>query len=61
MLLELLANEATPETYIERCEFPNIRAVHFVIHGILGAGVSSSVKMDSLGKVGLPNPSLLLP
>ncbi|KAK5045786.1 hypothetical protein LTR84_008879 [Exophiala bonariae] len=46
----LLADEATPDTYIERCEFLNIRAVHFVIHGILGAGVSSSVKMDSLGK-----------
>ncbi|KEF59614.1 uncharacterized protein A1O9_04460 [Exophiala aquamarina CBS 119918] len=49
-LRELLADEATSDTYIERCEFPNIRAVHFVIHGILGAGVSSSVKMDSLGK-----------
>ena len=46
-----MAEEVTDETYIERCEFLDIGAVHFVIHGILGAGVSSSRKMDSLGKV----------
>ncbi|KIX09203.1 uncharacterized protein Z518_00282 [Rhinocladiella mackenziei CBS 650.93] len=46
---QLLAREITPETDIERCEFPRIQAIHFVIHGILGAGVSSSVKMDALG------------
>ncbi|OQV06041.1 hypothetical protein CLAIMM_10679 [Cladophialophora immunda] len=49
-LRELLAREATAETHIERCELPHIRAVHFVIHGLLGAGVSTSVKMDALGK-----------
>ncbi|OAL34486.1 hypothetical protein AYO20_06329 [Fonsecaea nubica] len=46
----LLARETTPETYIERCEIPHLHAVHFVIHGLLGAGVSTSVKMDALGK-----------
>ncbi|KIW88204.1 uncharacterized protein Z519_11315 [Cladophialophora bantiana CBS 173.52] len=46
----LRGNEASSETYIERCEFPGIYAVHFVIHGLLGAGVSTSVKMDALGK-----------
>lgn len=47
----LLAEEAEPDIFIERCEFPNIQAVNFIVHGLLGAGVSSSVKMDSLGKV----------
>ncbi|KAK6371412.1 hypothetical protein LTS17_009143 [Exophiala oligosperma] len=49
----LLAAEAGPDAYIERCEFPKIRAVHFVIHGLLGTGVSNSSKMDALGKVEL--------
>ncbi|CZR65929.1 uncharacterized protein PAC_15829 [Phialocephala subalpina] len=49
----LLKAENHPGMYIERCEFEGIRAVHFVLHGILGAGVSSSSKMDALGKVRL--------
>ncbi|KAK2747568.1 hypothetical protein FQN55_004922 [Onygenales sp. PD_40] len=36
--------------YIERIEFPNLWAVHFVVYGILGRGVSSSTKLDCLGK-----------
>ena len=36
--------------FIERCEFPNILAVHFVIYGPLGRGVSSCRLLDSLGK-----------
>ena len=36
--------------FIERCEMPDIRAVHFVIYGPLGRGVSSSKILDSLGK-----------
>lgn len=32
-------------------------AVHFVLHGLLGAGVSSTSNIDALGKVSL----LLLP
>ncbi|KAK8135480.1 hypothetical protein PG984_003420 [Apiospora sp. TS-2023a] len=36
--------------YIERVEFPEIRAVHFVVYGALGRGVSSSARLDCLGK-----------
>lgn len=36
--------------YIERIEFEEIKAVHFVIYGPLGRGVSSSRLLDALGK-----------
>lgn len=36
--------------YIERIEFEQIKAVHFVIYGPLGRGVSSSKLLDALGK-----------
>lgn len=36
--------------FIERVEFPHIHAVHFVIYGILGRGVSSATNLDILGK-----------
>lgn len=36
--------------YIERIEFTNLKAVHFVIYGPLGRGVSSSSRLDALGK-----------
>ncbi|WPV28115.1 hypothetical protein CLAFUW7_04518 [Fulvia fulva] len=36
--------------HIERVEMPNIRAVHFVIYGPLGRGVTSSRLLDALGK-----------
>ena len=29
------------EFFLERCEMPNLKAVHFVIYGLLGRGVSS--------------------
>jgi hypothetical protein len=35
---------------VERVEFDNIHAVHFVIYGILGRGVSSSSRLDGFGK-----------
>ncbi|PNP76201.1 hypothetical protein FNYG_10490 [Fusarium nygamai] len=38
------------EMYVERVEFPGILAVHFVIYGALGQGVSSSARLDALGK-----------
>jgi hypothetical protein len=38
------------EYFIERVEFPHIRAVHFVVYGILGRGVSSSSRLDGFGK-----------
>lgn len=36
--------------FVERCELPEIKAVHFVIYGPLGRGVSSSKLLDALGK-----------
>ena len=36
--------------HIERCEFPHLLAVHFVIYGPLGRGVSSCRLLDALGK-----------
>ena len=36
--------------FIERCEMPKIKAVHFVIYGPLGRGISSSKILDGLGK-----------
>lgn len=36
--------------YVERIEFIEIKAVHFVIYGPLGRGVSSSKLLDALGK-----------
>ncbi|KAL2872696.1 acyclic terpene utilization AtuA family protein [Aspergillus lucknowensis] len=38
------------EYFIERVEFPRIQAVHFVVYGILGRGVSSSSRLDGFGK-----------
>ncbi|MNR05949.1 hypothetical protein D3C85_1220010 [compost metagenome] len=35
---------------IERVEFPNIQAVHFLNRGLLGKGVASTGAYDSLGK-----------
>ncbi|KAI1429019.1 DUF1446-domain-containing protein [Xylaria sp. FL1777] len=49
-LKELMGNDWQDWFHIERVEFPRIRAVHFVVYGILGRGVSSSVSLDSLGK-----------
>lgn len=36
--------------FVERVEFPHIHAVHFVVYGILGRGVSSSSRLDGFGK-----------
>lgn len=50
-MIQLLGEDWNGEDYfIERVEFPNIFAVHFVIYGILGRGVSGSVRLDALGK-----------
>ncbi|KAF7586055.1 hypothetical protein BBP40_009621 [Aspergillus hancockii] len=35
---------------IDRMEFPQIHAVHFVVYEILGRGVSSSSRLDGVGK-----------
>lgn len=47
----LAADDDWDDSYlIERVEFPRIHAVHFVIYGILGRGVSSSSRLDGFGK-----------
>jgi hypothetical protein len=47
---QLMAKDWSHEFFIERVEFLRIWAVHFVIYGCLGRGVSSSSRLDSLGK-----------
>lgn len=47
---QLMGKDWRQEFFIERCEFQNILAVHFVIYGLLGRGVSSCSLLDSLGK-----------
>lgn len=49
-LQDLMGDEWQDDYWLERVEFHNIRAVHFVIYGPLGRGVSSSTKLDCLGK-----------
>ncbi|KGO75568.1 Protein of unknown function DUF1446 [Penicillium italicum] len=46
----LLGTDWRDTCYIERVEFPRIHAVHFVVYGILGRGVSSSSRLDGFGK-----------
>lgn len=47
---KLVGGDWKDEFQIERVEFPKIYAVHFVIYGILGRGVSSSTLLDNRGK-----------
>lgn len=47
---EMMGDDWRDWFHIERVEFPGIRAVHFVVYGALGRGVSSSARLDSLGK-----------
>ncbi|KAI9896787.1 hypothetical protein N3K66_007809 [Trichothecium roseum] len=49
-LIDLLADDWQERYAIERQEFRYIRAVHFVIKGILQEGVSSSSVLDGFGK-----------
>lgn len=49
-LVELLADDWDEAYTIERCVFPALWAVHFVIKGILQEGVSSSSVLDGFGK-----------
>lgn len=46
----LIGKDWKDEFQIERVEFPSIFAVHFVVYGILGRGVSSSTLLDNRGK-----------
>ncbi|HEX3779292.1 MAG TPA: acyclic terpene utilization AtuA family protein [Pseudonocardiaceae bacterium] len=47
-LRELLPE--TGELSIERYELPNLRAVNFVLHGLLGEGVAASTRFDPQAK-----------
>ncbi|KAJ4265317.1 hypothetical protein NW762_004602 [Fusarium torreyae] len=47
---KLLGKDWRDTFFIERVEFPHIHAVHFVVYGILGRGVSSSSRLDGFGK-----------
>jgi hypothetical protein len=49
-LKEMMGDDWQDWFHIERVEFSKIRAVHFVVYGALGRGVSSSARLDSLGK-----------
>jgi hypothetical protein len=40
----------TKELRIDRFELPRIRALNFVIHGLLGEGVASSTRQDPQAK-----------
>ena len=45
--------ELLPETAahrVERHELANLRAVNFVVHGLLGEGVASSTRLDAQAK-----------
>lgn len=46
----LIGKDWKDEYRLERVEFPKILAVHFVVYGILGRGVSSSTLLDNRGK-----------
>lgn len=47
---KLMGKDWKDSFFVERVEMPSIFAVHFVIYGPLGRGVSSSRLLDSLGK-----------
>ena len=49
-MIELMGEDWRHDFFVERCEFPNLLAVHFVIYGPLGRGVSSCRLLDALGK-----------
>jgi hypothetical protein len=47
-LRELLPETATLR--IDRYELPNLRALNFVVHGLLGRGVAASTRFDPQAK-----------
>lgn len=49
-LIELLGDDWKESYRVERCEFDGLRAVHFVVRGLLMEGVSSSSVLDGFGK-----------
>lgn len=49
-LKEMFGESWSDRFYVERVEFPKIMAVHFVVYGVLGRGVSGSSRLDSFAK-----------
>jgi hypothetical protein len=49
-LQELMGEDWRDWYFIERVEMPKVKAVHFVVYGPLGKGVSGSAILDCLGK-----------
>ncbi|KAF2681150.1 DUF1446-domain-containing protein [Lentithecium fluviatile CBS 122367] len=49
-LKEMFAESWDESYFIERVEFPGIYAVHFVVYGVLGRGVSGSSRLDAFAK-----------
>lgn len=49
-LKEYFAGSWDDKFFVERVEFPQIRAVHFVVYGVLGRGVSGSSRLDAFAK-----------
>lgn len=47
---QLIGDDWKERYFLERVEMPHMLAVHFVVYGILGRGVSSAVNLDVLGK-----------
>lgn len=50
VMKSLIGEDWKDEYFIERVELPKIKAIHFVVYGILGRGVSSTPLVDNLGK-----------
>lgn len=49
-LQELFGESWSDQFLIQRVEFPGIMAVHFVVYGVLGRGVSGSSRLDAFAK-----------
>jgi len=49
-IIELMGEDIKPGVAVERCEFPQIWAVHFRFLDFLGGGAASSTRIDMLGK-----------
>jgi len=47
--LQRLLPEAAP-LRVDRYELPNLLALNFVIHGLLGEGVAASTRLDAQAK-----------
>lgn len=49
-LKEMFGESWSDKFFVERVEFPKIYAVHFVVYGVLGRGVSGSSRLDAFAK-----------